>query len=304
MTEIRNAVTHNGIFHPDDVFAAALLEKIFPDVTITRSRDPDVIAAADLVFDVGRQYDPAAYRFDHHQPGAPVRPNDIAYSAFGLLWLEFGERYCNDADVARAVDKRLVQVIDANDNGTQLRNPIVPGVQPFEVFDILFNYNPQFGAVNEEYDEQYRKAVRLASDILERLTEVERSNKVLTEYFTRQLEATQDSRYVILEKQGNYKDLAAAFPELLYFISPDEENNTWGVTAVSVPDNAFALKAPLPAEWAGLEAVELAKLTGVSDAKFCHLKRFLAVAESKPGALELLAQALASSSNNGGGESG
>lgn len=299
MTEIRNAVTHNGIFHPDDVFAAALLEKIFPGVTITRSRDPEVVAAADLVFDVGRQYDPATYRFDHHQPGAPVRPNDIAYSAFGLLWLEFGEQYCNDAEVARAVDERLVQVIDANDNGVQIRTPIVPGVQPFEVFDILFNYNPRFGAAHEECDEQYKKAVKVASDMLERLTEVERSNKVLAEYFYSQFETTQDPRYVILEKQGNYKDLAAAFPELLYFVSPDEENNTWGVTAVNAPDNAFMLKAPLPAEWARLEAEELAQLTGVPDAKFCHLKRFLAVAESKAGALELLAQALARAEHDG-----
>jgi hypothetical protein len=53
------AVTHDGPFHADDVFADAVLRAARDDVRLTRSRDPAVIADADLVFDVGGSYDPS-----------------------------------------------------------------------------------------------------------------------------------------------------------------------------------------------------------------------------------------------------
>lgn len=285
------AVTHNGTFHPDDVLSAVVLEKIYPGIEIIRSRDPDVIARGDIVFDVGREYDPSRLRFDHHQEGAPVRANGIAYSAFGLLWLEYGEEYCGDAEVAEAVDRRLVQVIDANDNGTQLRQLTMKDVEPYEVFDILFNYNPRFGS-DETYDEQYRRAVVMAKSVLELLVDVEYSHKLLREYFETEYAKSKDTRYVVLEKGGNYKEVARKHEEMLYFVSPDEANQTWGVTAVSQPDDIFALRKALPESWSGKMGQAFADITGVSDAQFCHLKRFLAVAKSKEGALELLAQAL------------
>ena len=41
--------------------------------------------SADIVIDVGGQYDPDAGRFDHHQRGgAGERENGIPYSSFGL----------------------------------------------------------------------------------------------------------------------------------------------------------------------------------------------------------------------------
>jgi len=54
------AVTHDGPFHADDVFADAVLRAALSEVQLTRSRDTAVIASADLVFDVGGIYDPAA----------------------------------------------------------------------------------------------------------------------------------------------------------------------------------------------------------------------------------------------------
>ena len=56
--KILKAVTHNGIFHADDIFSAAILLKVFPDISIYRTRDQDQIDKADIVFDVGHVYDP------------------------------------------------------------------------------------------------------------------------------------------------------------------------------------------------------------------------------------------------------
>ncbi|MFC7611862.1 MYG1 family protein [Teichococcus aestuarii] len=49
------------------------LGKAGEDHTLTRTRDAAIIAAADIVWDVGARYDAEARRFDHHQRGAPTR---------------------------------------------------------------------------------------------------------------------------------------------------------------------------------------------------------------------------------------
>ena len=61
------AATHSGTFHADDVLAAAALRLAKPSVTILRSRDMDQLNAADILFDVGRVFNPASCRFDPHQ---------------------------------------------------------------------------------------------------------------------------------------------------------------------------------------------------------------------------------------------
>ncbi|MDQ5931189.1 MAG: hypothetical protein QG674_355, partial [Patescibacteria group bacterium] len=101
------AVTHNGSFHTDDVFATATLQLFYAerDLTIVRSREEKDIDSADIVFDVGGIYDPKTLRFDHHQKGgAGERENGIPYSSFGLIWKEYGAVLCGGAEVAQVVD--------------------------------------------------------------------------------------------------------------------------------------------------------------------------------------------------------
>ena len=86
--------THDGKFHADDVFATALLKHLYPDVEIIRSRDPKILATADLRYDVGGKYYANTYDFDHHQAGFnTARPNGILYSSFGLLWHHLGSKH-------------------------------------------------------------------------------------------------------------------------------------------------------------------------------------------------------------------
>jgi uncharacterized UPF0160 family protein len=82
----KTIVTHNGNFHADDVFSIAAFKCIFSSFKLIRTRDFDIIAKADIVIDVGGEYDPEAGRFDHHQRGgAGERENGIPYSSFGLI---------------------------------------------------------------------------------------------------------------------------------------------------------------------------------------------------------------------------
>lgn len=61
--------THNGKFHADEVFAVSLLRRLdrFKDAEIIRTRDAELLKTADVVVDVGGQYDPLTHRYDHHQ---------------------------------------------------------------------------------------------------------------------------------------------------------------------------------------------------------------------------------------------
>ena len=61
------ASTHDGRFHADEIFALAVLNLIFPDLEIVRSRDENVYKNADIIVDVGHVYDPDNLIFDHHQ---------------------------------------------------------------------------------------------------------------------------------------------------------------------------------------------------------------------------------------------
>jgi uncharacterized UPF0160 family protein len=56
---------------------------------------------------------------------------------------------------------------------------------------------------------------------------------------------------------------------------------------------SFAQRLPLPESWAGLEGAELAAASGVADAVFVHVRRFVGAAASRDGAIAMARLALA-----------
>jgi uncharacterized UPF0160 family protein len=55
---------------------------------------------------------------------------------------------------------------------------------------------------------------------------------------------------------------------------------------------SFAQRRPLPEAWAGLQERELAQQSGVEDAVFVHLRRFVGAARSRAGAVDMARKAL------------
>lgn len=91
---VKRAFTHGGIFHADDVFAAALLRIVYPGILIERGNQvPEHYDG--LIFDIGRG------RYDHHQQDRKVRKNGVPYASFGLLWQELGEGLLEKEDAER-----------------------------------------------------------------------------------------------------------------------------------------------------------------------------------------------------------
>ena len=291
-TTKKKAVTHSGSFHADDVFAAVVLQKIFPKIIIKRTRDAGEIEKADIIFDIGGIYDPKSLKFDHHQNDAPVRKNGIPYSSFGMIWKEYGEQYCGGAAVADRIEQRFVQLVDAGDNGVSLTQNLIDGVSPMTIEDMIATFAPNLLGKPESAGRQFVMATDWARTFLDRLVAKEIDIARRIEYISEKITASPDERYVVLDKPVLYERIAVNHPKLLFVVLPNESNGTWGVRTVRKNPDGFEPRKPLPAEWAGHIDEDLAEITGVSDAIFAHKMRFLAVANSREGALKLLELAL------------
>jgi uncharacterized UPF0160 family protein len=66
----------------------------------------------------------------------------------------------------------------------------------------------------------------------------------------------------------------------------------WLLAGVPTVPGEYVLRKDLPGPWGGLTGNQLAEVTGVEDAVFCHSKLFLAVTHTEKGALELSRLAL------------
>jgi uncharacterized UPF0160 family protein len=81
-------------------------------------------------------------------------------------------------------------------------------------------------------------------------------------------------------------------PKVLFVISHSLSEDRHMLHTVPATTDTFDARADLPEPWAGLRDADLAAVTGVPDAKFCHNGRFIAAAKSFEGAYAMAKQAL------------
>lgn len=286
-------VTHSGRFHPDELFAIATLLRLFPNASITRSRDEEVIRAGDFAVDVGGEYDPSRGRFDHHQPGgAGERENGIPYSSFGLVWKEYGEKVASSKEVAERVDRGLVQPIDAHDNGLDISKPLRNDVVPYVFNNVTAIFAPTWKEDGRSLDESFFEALPIFQKVLEREI-VHAQDDVLGERAVEEAYRTaQDKRLVVIDSPYHWQKILSSHPEPLYIVKPTIDKRAWSVEAVRNSLASFENRKNLPASWAGERDGKLAEITGVPDAVFCHNKLFIASARSREGAIALAKLAL------------
>ncbi len=289
-TKKKILVTHNSTFHADDIFATAILSLYYKgNIKVIRTRDQEPIDTADIVYDVGGVYDEASNRFDHHQEGgAGKRDNGVPYASAGLVWKKYGEEICASLELANKIDEKIIQAIDANDNGIELFT-IRGEVAPYTLQDILYLFRPSWKE-KEEYDTPFMEMVSLAEKILQR--QIIRTRDALYAEATVKsfYDQAEDKRLIILDGNYPYGETLGSYPEPLYVVFPKAGN--WRVECVRKEKHSFLNRKNLPKEWAGKRDEELARASGVPDALFCHNGLFLAVAQSKEGAVALANKAL------------
>lgn len=287
MTEITIA-THNGNFHADDVFSVAALKCVIPSFKLIRTRDLELIAKADIVLDVGGEYDPEAGRFDHHQRGgAGERENGIPYSSFGLIWQKYGLEICGDnQDIANSVDSGLVSTIDAVDCGH------VEGVaQGISLSQTISMFNPTWQE-DSHFDRCFEEAVAFASRILARFIASANGGISAKAIVAKAIENAEDPRVIVLEQYTPWKRTVHALSEeALYMVYPSDSGQ-WRIQTVPFELGSFEDRKSLPKSWAGLSNTELQNVTGINDAMFCHNGLFIAGAESFESVMKMAAMAL------------
>jgi uncharacterized UPF0160 family protein len=307
--------THSGKFHADDVWAVVVLDMLFPGCELIRTRDAAQIRAADFSVDVGGIWDPQSGRFDHHQKGfTGARQSGVIYASAGLVWKEHGARCvallaqqhtdyaiaAKDAqDMAYAIDNDLVQYLDMADTGAAKNAPGGYGLSA-----VISGFNPNWmdearagspAAMDAVRMQQFRRAMEFMADVL--INQVKyRVGSLLAVSQVRQAEQLDDGRLLFLKNAalpwtGVVRN---EMPKVLFVISYSPTERRHMLHTVPANAETFDARKDLPAAWAGLQGAELAAVTGVPDAVFCHNGLFIAAAVSFEGALQMARIALAS----------
>jgi uncharacterized UPF0160 family protein len=283
-------VTHSGPFHADDVLAVAALLLKYPDATVVRSRDKEVIDSADIAVDVGFASDPEKKRFDHHQPsGAGKRPNGIPYASFGLVWKEYGEELAGGMDEAKVIDEKIGMPIDAIDNGVIISTPIFDGVREYSMGDYFESFIHEAGTY-EEMDRAFFEAIGQARDFLARKIASAKRSVIEWRRVKDIYNESENKRVITLPEHMHWK--RALIPTEAQYVVTPRIDGLWMIQGVPNAVHGFEPKRRFPSSWGGLSDGVLAEVSGVPGTIFCHKNCHLAVVETKEAALKLAEAAI------------
>lgn len=284
----KTIATHNGNFHADDVFSVAALKSIFPSIQVIRTRDSEKITQADIVLDVGGEYNPDTDRFDHHQRGgAGERDNGIPYSSFGLIWQKYGADVCQGRqDVADALNAGLVSNIDAVDCGH------VQGVsEGISISQTIGMFNPTWQE-DADMDTCFDQAVALASTVLTRFIAAASGGLAAKAVVAQAIEEAEDPRVIVLQQYTPWKKTVFNLSEQALYVVYPSHTGQWRIQAVPKELGSFENRKNLPESWAGLSDEALQAATGIPDAMFCHNGLFIGGAESFASTMKMAAMAV------------
>jgi uncharacterized UPF0160 family protein len=306
-------VTHGGKFHADDAWAVAVIKVLHPEAELVRTRDQAIIDRGDVVIDVGGIWDPATGRFDHHQKGfSGARQSGVPYASAGLVWREYGGR-CVAAlalqhtgqqlsedtaqQIAYAIDADIVQYLDLSDVGAAKNAPGGYGMSA-----VVSGYNLNWmdeerlghGEAADAYRlQQFHRAMDFLTDVMANAVKY-RVGAMLALEQVRGAEVLEGGRLLYLRNSALpwSSVVRKEMPKVLFVISHNLGEQRYMLHTVPATADTFEARADLPASWAGLRDADLAAVTGVADAGFCHNGRFIAAAKSYDGIYAMALQAL------------
>jgi uncharacterized UPF0160 family protein len=306
-------VTHGGKFHADDAWAVAVIKVLHPEAELVRTRDPATIERGDVVIDVGGIWDPASGRFDHHQKGfSGARQSGVPYASAGLVWREYGGRcvallaathtgaqLSDDTaqQIAYAIDADIVQYLDLSDVGAAKNAPggyglsaVVSGYNLSWLDEERLGYGERADAYRLD---QFHRAMAFLTDVMANAVKY-RVGAMLALEQVRQAEVLEDGKLLYLKNSALpwSSVVRKEMPKVLFVISHNIGEQRYMLHTVPATADTFEARADLPASWAGLRDADLAAVTGVPDAGFCHNGRFIAAAKSYAGIHAMALQAL------------
>ena len=164
INNLKTGITHNGLFHADDVLATGILKELNPDINIIRTRNPALIEAHQnsdnsIVFDVGMG------EYDHHQKDAKIREDGHKYAAVGLIYNDVKDLlFPDNLQLQQEFEDKIIKPVEHNDNG-ELENEDKNIVSEF-----VNNCIPAWNSDNS-LDEAFEESVNLLQTAIKNIRE-------------------------------------------------------------------------------------------------------------------------------------
>ena len=318
-------VTHSGNFHLDETLGVAMLRKltVFQDYKLVRSRKPEDFARADIIIDVGAEFDPSKRQFDHHQKSFNEYFFDepekqvTKLSSAGLVYKYYGKEVISAIlkdivltdeqlkELYFKIYKDFIEAVDANDNGVSAYpKDIASSYNDFNLTlaSLVSNLNPRwnettgtdYAAIDAKFDECFLKAVDVIGSIFTQFVENVGYGWLPAKNIVKEAvsKRTEDN-IVIFEQYVNWKEhLFNVEAELgiegqINFVIIKTSNGDIRVNTVPVRLGSFEFRVGLPVNLRGLRDEELSSAAGIPDGVFVHSAGFIGGAKSVDSCLKL-----------------
>jgi uncharacterized UPF0160 family protein len=312
---MRKIVTHDGVFHTDEVMATAMLKICYNIEEIIRTRDEEIINSAKhnenyFVLDVGGEFNSYLNNYDHHQRSFILShpKTKIIYSAAGLIWRNYAHAlihklipnandYHQDLIYGKMYND-IISVLDAHDNGNfKTRDEIlVNNKNAINIANIVSMFNPAWEdnadtdieLQKQKEDKAFEEAVNVCMTIIKKYIEREYGELQAEEYVSSQLAKTNvDDEILVMEKFAPWKKALSEENKVLgdngyrfkVVVYPNKTDTQYIAEAVKGPDGVD--KFLFPKHLRGQPKESLMALTGCKSIEFVHRTGFLAVFNDK-----------------------
>ena len=274
-------VTHDGVFHADELLASALITDLCPEnFVVLRTRTiPTNLSDKDWIVDVG------GGPYDHHGSDRKTYPNGVKKAACGKV-AEVLLR--EDPKTLEKLQRMLLWAVEAQDNGQSLQELGLPPSKLSFVSTLLPTWNaPQFH-INSCFTKALDMTRIILSSILDHIEADDKAEAVL--------EAIQDDEIVVLSKFVPWQAWAVEkWPKARFVVFPAASGK--GFNAQAVPLTAtpgdFRNRGGFPDAWGGLRDGALEEVSGITGAIFCHADLWLSVWDTQDHAIEAAKAAIA-----------
>lgn len=254
--------THGGIFHCDEVMGAAICAYAEILQEVVRLKDLKNIPTNGIIADIGREYNHADRKYDHHQFKI-LREDGFPYATAGLLWKHYHEEVLNNTIyslspefrseenteyIFNRMDERLFKGIDAHDCDNSYRVGAVcqGGNMPVvTISDIVAGFNSVDVDNEVEQIESFHTAFHVCGTILSNML------KSIHEYLGAKqkflTDAILDDKILIMDEILPWKEIVHEhYPEVCYVVMPSAHpGNPWSMFAVPVNPTSRKIVYPI-----------------------------------------------------------
>ena len=150
------------------------------NIDIIRSRDPNILSTADIIVDVGSEFDINGKKFDHHQSSFNEQFSDdfeTKLSSAGLIYKYYGKEIIKDIlinhsnDIKTNMDKNEENKMDNNDNDNN--NDIDDGLIDMMHKKVYQSFIEGIDATDngiKQYDTDKEKRYKIGTDLSARVS--------------------------------------------------------------------------------------------------------------------------------------